>query len=132
MVLAGIVALLTEYGWPLNEKVGNRIYPVLLPEKTAMPAVSYQIVSWTSEPGFQTAGMQKVRVQFDCFGDTYKQATNVREDMIKLLVGMQGENLDDGHFLQNTELVQSIDFYEQDARQFRCALELKFLFTFLS
>jgi hypothetical protein len=111
--------------------VSERIFPVLLPENATLPALTYHVVGGSSAPTFATSGMQKVRIQFDCFARSYLDADRARDALRQSLYGYRG-TLADGTFLQNAELIQSVDFFDNDPRQFRCMSEFYFYFTFSS
>ena len=109
-------------------------HPVKLPEKAMFPAGTYHIVGGSSSPTFETSGMQRLRAQFDVFSEaqgvaTYREATRARDALRQILNGFQGQ-LPNGEFVQNAELIQSVDQYESDPRQFRCMSEYYFFFTF--
>ena len=114
----------------LNALVNGRISGLQL-QSDCVPALTYQIVGGSSDPTFTTSGLQKVRVQFDAFAASYIAAAQVRDAVRILLNGYQGA-LSDGTFIQNADLIQNIDFFENDARQYRCASEFYFYFTFSS
>src|SRR5581483_12336771 len=121
MITQGIFNLLSQDA-QISALIGQRIIPVLLPEACDLPAVTYQIVGGSSSPTFQTSGMQRLRMQFDCFGKNYSDATLTRDAIRKLLNGYQGL-LSDGTFLQNADLIQSVDFFENEALIYRCMIE---------
>lgn len=128
MILTGLVALITgTTAW--SNLAGTRLYPVTLPEAPTLPAATYHIIGGTSEPTFETSGMQKLRVQFDHYGNTYAAANQLREATRTLLNGYQG-TLSDDTVLQNANLIQSVDFFENDARQYRCMSEFYLYFDF--
>jgi hypothetical protein len=110
---------------------GSSIFPVTVPESTPMPALTYQIVGGNSMATLNTSGLQKLRMQFDCYGNDYLTAATLRETLRQALNGFVGQ-LADGTFLQNAELIQNIDFFENDARQFRCMAEFYLFFDFTS
>jgi hypothetical protein len=126
--MSGIVALLAGEE-TISGLVGNRISPILIPEGCTLPAVSYQVVGGSSAPTFNTSGMQKLRVQFDCHARHYKIADAVREALRSFLNGYYGL-LADGTYLQNAEFLQPIDYFDNDSRQYRCGLEFYLYFTF--
>ena len=127
---AGIFSLLTTDP-NIGPLVGTRVYPILLPENATLPAIRYQFVGGSSDPTFETSGMQKVRVQFDCFGADPDSADVLRTTLIKALNGYRGQ-LVDGTFLQNADLINAlgIDFFDNDARQDRCMSEFYLWFDF--
>lgn len=101
--------------------IGSRSYPVLLPEDSKLPALTFQIVGSSSGQTLTTGGMSRVRVQLDCWGSTYADAVTLREAVSSSLDGYQDVNI--------TALVLSkIDYYERDALQYRATVEL-YLFT---
>lgn len=128
MLAAGIYALLAGEA-TISALVGNRITPVRLPIGSAMPALTYSFIGGSSEPTFETSGMQKVRIQFDAFGDSHNDAAAVREALRKFLNGFRGP-LSDGTRIQNFDLIQAMDFDEQYSRNFRCMQEMYCMFTF--
>jgi hypothetical protein len=112
----------------VGTELGVSLFPVILPENQALPALTYQIVGGTASPTLTTRGGQKVRVQFDAFGKTYLAAATLRESLIALLNGYTG-TLVGGRVLQFADYIQSIDHFEFDARQFRCTCEFYLFFN---
>lgn len=52
--------------------VGARVYPLLIPEGTPLPCVTYQRVSGTPENTLEGhSGLEEVMVQVDCWSATY-------------------------------------------------------------
>lgn len=52
--------------------VSNRVYPVVIPQKGTLPAITYQRVSGRRENGISGAGeLVAVRVQVDCWAESY-------------------------------------------------------------
>ena len=113
----------------ISGMIGTRVYPILLPESPTLPAITYQVTRGNGDPTFETSGLIKLYMQFDCWGKTYSDAAQLRKALVKLLNGYQGV-LSDGTDLQLGQFQQPIDFFEQDARQYRCAVEFYFLFDF--
>lgn len=105
------------------------ISAVLLPEKVTLPATTYQIIVGTSEPTFDTSGLQTTRVQFDCFGSSYADAYAAREALIQALNGYRGA-LVDGSFLQGALVITSVDFFADAPRQYRCMVEFYLMYNF--
>ena len=103
------------------------IAAVQLPERVTLPAATALIVSSLSDPTFESSGLQKVRVQFDCYALTYGEASDARNALVDVLNGYIG-HLADGTDLQNADQIQAIDFFEDDSRQFRCMVEFYLYF----
>ncbi|HEV2463549.1 MAG TPA: DUF3168 domain-containing protein [Acidobacteriaceae bacterium] len=135
MIEAGITAFL-QASSALAALVGTRIYPTQLPDSTVYPAITYQMVGGNSKPTLDTSGVQKLRMQFDCWsaatpdGGTYAQAASVREALIAALNGVQ-TTLSDGTRLLTADLVNpGMSFFEREALQYRCMVEFYLLYTF--
>lgn len=109
--------------------IATRMYPIVLPTDCPMPALRYSFAGGMSEPTFDTSGLQRVRVQFDCFGANQDDAMQLRWALIRFLNGYSGE-LIDGTVLQLAQLIQQVDFFEQGPRQFRCMVEFYLTFNF--
>lgn len=110
--------------------VGDRIYPMLLPTGGAtMPAITWQIVAGQTKPGLTTRGMQRWRLQVDCWGKTYLDASNARKAVIKLL-DLRNAQLSDGTFLQAAVFIQPIDFYSGGDELYRLGAEFYLYFNF--
>lgn len=128
MLAAGLYALLAGET-TITAIVGTRIEPIELSIGQTMPALVYKFVGGASSPTFETSGMQRVRVEFNCFAGSHLQADTLRETIRKFLNGFRGA-LSDGTKLQNADLIQNMDLFEQDARQFRCVSEFYLYFVF--
>lgn len=142
MILAGVVALIVQAGSGLEAITASRIYPGTLPENigatlaTVGPAIVFKIVGGNSDATIDSDGMQKLRVQFDCYAvgtstaSGYTAANSVREALRELLNGYQGM-LPDGSFLDNADLIESRDAFMNEARQYVAEIEFYLLFTFM-
>lgn len=91
MIETDLFTLLT--GNPaIKALIGNRIFPLLLPDDCAKPAVSYQLISTVRDYDLDgPTGMQTVRIQFDCWGSRYAEARAVSAAIAALLDGFAGE-----------------------------------------
>jgi hypothetical protein len=128
MIEQGLYTLLSTDA-TISGMVGDRISPVLLPEGSAMPAMTYQVTRGNSDPTFDTSGLIKLFMQFDCFGANYSDAAQLRKALVIALNGYYG-TLSDGANLLLAQFQQPIDGYIPDVRQYRCAVEFYFEFTF--
>ncbi len=109
--------------------VSDRIYPVLLTTDGQYPAITWQIVSGHTAPGLTTRGLQRWRVQVDCWGERYLDAAVVRKAVIHAL-DLRNAQLPDGIWLQGAVLIQPIDFYAGENELFRCGAEFYLYFQF--
>lgn len=128
MIAAGLFTLLSQNP-AVSALVGNRVYPVILPPGGVMPAITYQIVSGQTKPGLKTRGLQRWRLQVDCWGESYLDAATVREVVVRLL-DMQNATLSDGTRLQAAIFIQPIDFYAGENELYRCGAEFYLYFHF--
>jgi len=91
---AGIYTFLSD-----NLSVGERVYPLTLPQGVTLPAITYQVVSDVMTTSHSTAqdhptwtGLARSdsRVQFDCYGSTYDEAEALCDELRLLTVGYRG------------------------------------------
>jgi hypothetical protein len=128
MIETGLFALFSADAG-VSAAVGDRIYPVLLPTGAVMPAITFQIVSGQTKPGLKTRGLQRWRLQVDCWGESYLDAATAREAVVKLL-DMHNATLSDGTRLQAAIFIQPIDFYAGENELYRCGAEFYLYFHF--
>lgn len=107
---------------------GARVFPVILPNATTLPATTYHVVGGSQTPIFGTSGMQRRRVQLDFRASGYLAANQLRNATIAVLNGFNGA-LPNGFLIADCWLIQPIDYFDSDARQFRCSAEFYFDFA---
>lgn len=94
----------------LSGVAGGRVYPLLIPEKSPLPAISYSRIGTTPSRNMSGATtIDQVRIQVDTYADTYAQAKSVGASVRSLL-----ENSSAKAILQS-----ELDFYESELRKFR-------------
>lgn len=111
----------------LQPKINNKLYPFLLPQNCALPAVTYFPVSVDRLHSLQMdTGFAKQRLQFSCFGRTYKEAVEtahiIRTELQDFSGTMEGLNI--GGVLVTAETAD----YEPDTRLYSVTLEFEFQF----
>ena len=78
----------------LSALVSNRIYPMIMPQDVALPAVTYQKISGERMHTLQTdPGVASPRFQFNCWGSSYSSAKAVAvkvKDALKDFTGTLG------------------------------------------
>lgn len=92
--------------------VGARIYPLIMPQDGALPALVYTIVSAVpinSLGGF--SGLINPRVQIDCWAKTYGQAKALAE-AVHQAMDTRNANFD-------ALLIDMRDDYEEDTKLYR-------------
>ncbi len=79
-------------GWPyLAGLIGDRIFPVVVPEDSDLPAVAYQRVSGPRLLGHAGAlGVGEARIQVTAIAETYAEAKQVTGGIRDLLNGYVG------------------------------------------
>ncbi len=113
MIEAGIVALLAADSG-IAALVGTRIYPVLVPETTAYPCLSYQVVSSVQQYTVDRRELGQKRIQFDCWANTYADAENLKQALRNALDVYSG-TLTDGTRVLGTFREVEIDFFEANS-----------------
>ena len=127
MIAVGLATLLRSTP-AVTDIVGTNIYYLIMPEEAPMPALRFQVIGGQSYPTFQNSGLQKQRIQFDCYAVNALQADQLRDALIAFLNQFRGV-LSDGTNLQYAEYIQSVDFYEYQAAECRLMCEFYLLFT---
>lgn len=75
----------------ITSLVGQRIYPMRLPQGATLPAITYQVVFGTStysHDGDEDLGRR--RFQLDCWASTYADSMNVAEAVRAAINGHDG------------------------------------------
>ena len=113
----------------------HRISPVLLnaPQDAPAvnyPAISYLVVAATQDASLTTAGRTRLRVEMNCWsprvGGSYTEADELRTALLDSLAGFSGQLGDT--FIQNVELVDMSDYFEEEVQMYRCQIEFYILF----
>ena len=126
-LLDGIAALLAaDAGFAAA--VPGPIADTLLPEGATLPALTYQVVGGEEDPTFDTAGLARVRVQFDVRAADGDSARAGRKNLIRVLNGFRGQLPSGGPWVEGIQLIERIDYFDNDARQFRKGAEF-YVFT---
>jgi Protein of unknown function (DUF3168) len=129
MIIPAIIALLLAEP-TISALVNQSVYAGQLPTASPMPAIVLSGVGGQSKPTLTGPGLQKVRIQIDCFGASYLSADLVRDALIKFL-NMKSATLGSGVWLQGAMLIQPLDFpYDWQTLQFRLGAEFYLFFNF--
>lgn len=101
--------------------VGDRIYPVVLPQNSAKPAITYQEI--TGIPQTDLSGddgdLMEIRVQVDCWGENPRgyTAASALADLVRVRLQTAATNF---HAVTNWRRIG----YEDDARLYRGLLDV--------
>jgi len=96
----------------------TRMYPVVLPQDPAMPAITYQYISGASVVSHDgPTGLENPTFQIDCWGSSYSQMDALFQAVRKRLNGAKGtfSTLE----VQGIFLVRKRDLYDNDAKLHR-------------
>jgi len=126
------LASLLQASTAITSLVGQRIFPVAIPKSEVPlngpipPTLVYKTIGSQSTPTFDTAGLQRTRIEFTCWGTTYIQAITLRDALIGVLQGYRGV-LSDGTNLQTVLVITGTDDFLQDSLSYCATQEFYFL-----
>jgi hypothetical protein len=95
---------------------GARIYPLVLPKDSTLPAIDYKFVGGSNTPTFDSMGIQRYRVEVNCWGNTYADAVNLRLAVVKALSGYTSSNMAITYLMPQ-------DFFDPELLQVRALAE---------
>jgi hypothetical protein len=108
----------------VNAMVGDRVYPLLLPQQPTLPAIAYQRISSShvhSHSG--VSGYCTARVQFACYAQSFAEAASLGDKLraaIDAWAGVQGATSFAGILLLDER-----DAFEEEALSFRKDLDFE-------
>lgn len=88
----GLFEYLDNYAG-LSMEIDNRLYPLLLPQKVELPAVTYQRISTVRLLEFEQSFMPHPRFQFSCWAEDFERAKDVAEQVrlaLDVYIGSMG------------------------------------------
>lgn len=113
----------------LTALVGDRIYPLVLPQGCAMPAITYSRVSGTKQRMLTEPGPRRTRMQISCWGARYAdpkalvaQVSAALQDFQGVLGGPGGIEVLDADVLDNPDL------YEEEALTYHVPVDVMILY----
>jgi hypothetical protein len=115
MIETQIYALLAG-STALTAQCASRIYPLVLPDDSPLPAISYSFVGGSNRSTQDTRGNQKYRLEVNCWSDKYLDAVTLRAAVIDTLDGYSK----DGVFIS---YLQNIDLFEHGLLNYRALCE---------
>lgn len=106
--------------------VGQRIYPVKLPQEVTIPAIRFSRVSTTGRiiTHSGSADVAKSRYQFSCYAEDILTAKNISEKIRQLFHGQTFE--ENGEEVFNATAVNEVDLYDDDLDEFNVVLDIIF------
>lgn len=108
---AGLIAL-----------VGSRIYPMMVPQGAALPAVTYQRISGERIHAMvDDPGLASPRIQVDAWGSTYSSAKAVAAQVIDCLQRWSG--VVETVTVQDTYFQGDQDLYDQETERWQVSMD---------
>lgn len=106
----------------LSALVGSRIYPLILPQNPAYPALTYQRVSGPREQSHDgPSGLARPRFQVSCWHPDFDQAKAAAEQVRLALAGYRG--IVGGLEIEGIQVENELDLYDPDAKVYRVILD---------
>ena len=127
MLESGLHSLLSADS-TLSELVGTRIYPVFVPESTAFPCLSYQVVSGSSDVALDDTVVREKRIQFDAWAQTYGVSKQIESALAEILEGYSG-TLEDGTTILDCVPSITLDNWEATSHIYRITAEYTLSFV---
>jgi len=116
-----LTSYLTADGSEVAAMVGDRVFPVKVPEGAKLPCISWRRVSasrqYTHDPYDTTDAWVTARVQFSCWATTPLDAIKVGEAVMLALSGYEGDMA--GQLIGSSDGVLEMDDYQTEQKLFR-------------
>ncbi|MEA1961278.1 MAG: hypothetical protein U9N81_08430 [Bacillota bacterium] len=110
------------------EKIADRLYPLLLPQKCQLPAVAYTMVSVDRSPALQKdTGFVKDTLQFSCHAKSYSEAVSVAKLLRNALQDFNGNM--NGIHIGGVLVVSETVNYESATKNYSAHIEFEFHFN---
>ena len=127
MLEQGLTTLLNA-STSITALIGDRLYPVFVPQSPTYPCLSYQVISGSSSYSMDGSAETVKRIQFDAWGTTYADVKNIQQALHNLLDGFEGV-LSDGTAVHGTFRGVELDEFENDSLTYRTLTEYSFHFV---
>ena len=117
----------------IRQVVGDRFYPLILPQNTALPAVIYMPVSANYGAALRvSSGFVRQRVQFSAYDKTYGKARKISRIIKNVFQDYRGDM--NGIAVQAVHILSDVIIFGNTQKQFDTeeyvsALEFEFNYT---
>lgn len=109
--------------------VSTRIYPDVIPQDIAMPAVAYQRITAVREMAHDgPSGLASVRVQFTIAAASYSSAKAIAAVIRTTLDGFSGTMGSGGCTVEGAFVENDYDGYNQEGGEYVVRVDVMFLF----
>lgn len=124
---AGLYAYLTADAG-VSAVIGNRLYPLAIPQGATLPAAAYQRISYRNLLAHDgVTNYATVRVQITCTADTYDSAKSASEAIRQACDGYSG--VMGAYTVHECEIVTMLDGYNQDTDRHTVRLDVMIHFA---
>jgi hypothetical protein len=104
---------------PVAALVGTRVYPMMLPQGPAFPAIVYQRISTVPDMLVDGPGFAPIRMQLSMWATTFDGARTLADAVVTALHGYHGGEL------RLSRLINLLDDYEPDTKLFRVIADFR-------
>jgi hypothetical protein len=120
MIEESIVALLSA-STTITGLIGpNAIWPVMIPQTATYPCIKFSTITGMSDFDLDgVTNLLQVRIQVEAWANSYGGAKTLQAAIKNVLDGYAGTPIAGGVTVISCYVVNSIDFFEADSRQFR-------------
>lgn len=94
----------------------TRIYPLVIPEESPLPAISYSIVGGSAKFTNDTRSTVRIRWEVNCWGASYSDAVTLRNAVVQSLDNYVGQGV-------NIQYLMAHDFFDHELLQYRACAE---------
>lgn len=106
---------------PVSALVSSRIYPIMLPQNAAYPAISYQVSEDGAESSYDGQGtFQRVSVEIDAWSDTHAGMLTLADEITNTLKNYSGTN--SGVVIDKITIDSAVSVFETEIEKFRKTL----------
>jgi hypothetical protein len=117
----------------ITDKVGGRIYPILLPQNCVNPAIVYSLVSANYDSALQgDTGYVRQVVQIVCHDKTYKGARDLSR-LVKMRIqdlhGSMGGLMIDAVYIKSDYEINGNTALKYDTEEYMSSIEFEFHFN---
>lgn len=106
----------------LTALVGNRIYPLVIPQNPTYPAVAYSRVSRVYEKDLSGTAWNQSRMQFSVYARKYSDAKAVVEQIRAAFRDYRGKI--NGIDVMLADISNEVDLYEPDTALFHVSIDI--------
>jgi hypothetical protein len=131
MIESGLHQLITSDA-RFSAVAATRLYPVLLPTDSPLPAATYQVIAVKPMHDLQArVNVTQMRLQIDTWASDYADVKTLSGAIISILDNYSGP-LSDGSKVFGIQLLTMADYFEHEALTYRVLTEFSIQFALAS